>query len=328
MGIRIFIQNLAKSYQKLRYCLSYPDSFNEALPILALELVILGRVIIYEVQKRPPTGTYIAILACLAALMSLRQAKKGWSTAIWMITLGLLAFFEIHTLYKAQGEYEQLVKTNAATFQRIANTLNTVSTRLDKVANKFDGVADKLDRMMRESRDARNEERKQFVNLFKREEELFNRQQSLVKESIQIMTGGDSFGYIRFTGLYNVNAEVVGYMPVFIKVGKYPLRNVSIVISNAEFIPGKKEIISQSKRYFVGDVYNQADISDLPIPKPNPDGKQLYSFFIDASNGNWQELLVVVNNKGHYFEDIHVRDILKGNRVFESEAIPKDNILH
>jgi hypothetical protein len=79
-----------------------PHVGNEACAVWALCLYF------FSTPPLTPIGTYVAVLAFWAALVSIWPPEdKGWSKAAWVVLFAALMAFEVHNLYGDRTQHDR-----------------------------------------------------------------------------------------------------------------------------------------------------------------------------------------------------------------------------
>lgn len=144
----------------------FADFFREAyqrwLPPSVLLVCLLRFIYIhwFSPQAHPPVGTYISILALVAAVVTIWPPESHWSKAAWLLVFFSLTGLEISTLYRQREDdavKEQAAKTEEDS--RFAGILEHNQEEFDETMRRMQALGD------------------------------------LSTESVNEMTGGDSFAY-------------------------------------------------------------------------------------------------------------------------------------
>lgn len=287
---------------------------------------LVGMVMQICIKLTPPIGVYIAFLAFLGALVTIFPPKHPLIKAVWIIMFACIFWFEIDMLYEKERAYVRERTALNESFKEITDNLKE---------NTFNLVW-----MLQETKDARKEERKQFTSLLKKQENLFNNQERLTQQSINTVTGGDSFGYIEAIKPWRSHS----WLPRFKFKGKYPLYQVKAQIvdlnkfdsPNIKHYDDTQQAVDEwTKKHIhldIGDIGADESISkifNVPIQMGSELG-HLYQIFFSAKNGLWIENLKIVNVNGKQLEAIQVYTPKKGGTVksmFEQidDGFPRNN---
>jgi hypothetical protein len=85
-------------------------AYQHHLPCLIFAAVIIwGGIAEYSVPIRPPIGTYIAILAFLGILITVRAPEGRWSKAFWILAFLGLLLCEVRNLYHDRAAHDEQI---------------------------------------------------------------------------------------------------------------------------------------------------------------------------------------------------------------------------
>lgn len=216
---------------------------------------------------RPPVGVFIAMLALLGVLVPIFRdlAKIGArEKALWTTGMFSLVWLEIRSIYLDRAAHDrQEADARAAQlegFKSIAKGINETSTQ----------------------------NQQQFAATVKSFEEVMRG----VQDSINTITGGDSFAYLTFMYLQHQMAHLC-----FHHGGKYPLYGVTAKIVDLNKM---KEMIANKEPFTmplrcdiimpVGDISANAARPMGMITFTGVD-RQDYNVFFYGRNGFWSQLI-------------------------------------
>ena len=135
--------------------------YHEILSYLILDVVIWWWNISYYFNIHPPTGTYIAILAVLVAIMTILPPKNDKSKAVLVFIFCCMTALEIHTLYIDRDNYDKQHAADRDKYDRQHTALVT------EERNGFENIF------------------AQFDALIERQEGLFSHQEKISKETLE-----------------------------------------------------------------------------------------------------------------------------------------------
>jgi hypothetical protein len=242
------------------------DVYQRWLPPLMLITAVVWLGCVYFLKPaRPPVGSYVACLGCLAVVVTIWPPELNWSKAAWLVVFFCLTGLEICTLYQERSENQE---QQASARREEARAFNTIATGLStSITNN----------------------QKAFEATLRRMEYL----SQLSKENISEVTGGSSFPYITIMTAENNEVSLAGAVH-----GGYRVHNVtySLTIGRPPYVPTDEqtnEIIKNGPSgTLVGDL-SPAHIQPLRVVvHPLTDGGY-YNINLSASNGDWNEKLAV-----------------------------------
>lgn len=173
-------------------------------PVSILLLVIWICISRIFVLSHAPAGTYIGILAFVAAVVTIWPPDSPWAKAAWFVIFGGLLALELNTLYEQRQKDEaQRVEDRKQEDDRFAGLLKSQQDSFAEVLRKnqqeFDSTIGRLEGIRR-----------------------------VASENLDELTGGKSFCFF----LMNVSPrqlEGQHRLTLFV-VGKHPMHNVSAQI--------------------------------------------------------------------------------------------------
>ena len=122
--------------------------YDNHFPFLFLALLLAWTGFLVFVPAHPPIGTYVVIIGLTVAMIPFWEPEKRRSKAVWMVTFTLLAYLEIHNLYrdkesterqrnaneaKRQEQFQATVGRLDTIFRAQRGNFNTTMTRLDDI---------------------------------------------------------------------------------------------------------------------------------------------------------------------------------------------------
>jgi uncharacterized membrane protein len=226
-----------------------------AAPLVLLIAAMGWAICLYRFHTPlPPIGTYVATLAFLAAVVTIWPPEGRWPKAGWVILFGALLGFEVHNLYRDRAQHD------------------------------------------REQNDARKREDDRFAEILQNDQSEFkatmdkSRQLlSMTQESLNNITGGDSFPYV----VPQTHARV-DPVPLFMwDHGRYILTGVSVVIRNTKAYGEGDAAFLSAPEFSVGVVHPgwgkllRQGIS----PKPDASGIDSYEIEMYTQSDFFTEVL-------------------------------------
>ena len=222
----------------------------------------------------PAPGRAVAVLAAVAAAMSIHGEMKGWQKAIWMVLIGFLLCIEIRAIdndrQQNQNAQAQMRQEDRTSFQHIADSLkdsltiakgqyDSTISHVDEVSSKTEGVA------------------------------------TLAEQNLDSISGKDSYPCI----VPQSHAVVNGSIPLALhNRGKNNLTGVQVqILSPHAFTEDIREFYKPG--IDLGTV-NPIWPKPLPngiIPELDTSGIAGYTFFIWTQNGFYSEVINFRANK-------------------------------
>ncbi|MGD1106511.1 MAG: hypothetical protein ABR865_05660 [Terracidiphilus sp.] len=153
-----------------------------------------------KVGHHPPTGTYIAVMGGLAAIMALVREPPVREKVVWIVLITLLIVAEIKDLYVTDQE-------QTSTFTKINGDLTKTGQDLDKTLKGLEI------------------ERQKLGDIAIGVNSAVTTSQTAVQtatEAINTETGGNSFLYIKAKPFMRNTVELEA-----VRVGQFPLRDVT-----------------------------------------------------------------------------------------------------
>ncbi len=81
-------------------------AYHRYLPPLVFLLIVAWAVILRFVKYHPPIGTYIAVLAFGAVIVTLWPPEGRWSKVCWLLVFAGFLIFEVRNLYDDRNEHD------------------------------------------------------------------------------------------------------------------------------------------------------------------------------------------------------------------------------
>jgi hypothetical protein len=217
----------------------------------------------------PPVGFGVALLAVVAAFMSIHEHQSPYDKASWMFLVILLLGVESRSIIQAKrDENDRLTQAREAqnqeflTLRKAQNdaflaTMSGIDQSIGESQNHFKATIDIANTLLEKS-----------DNL---------QQRSM--ENLNATTGGDSFAYVLFTPW--------GVPPYLQGQGKYPLHDLRIQFL---FIDLQKGFMSPMLEYKQGalGVDQLLQLFAVHFNLPDNDHWKVFTYF-DALNGHWAQ---------------------------------------
>jgi hypothetical protein len=129
---------------------SPPPPLSDRLPFIALFLTATWGAIFFFHPVYPPVGTYIAVLAFIAAVVSLipPEPHSRLAKAVWCAVFGAILWLEVSTLYHQKHEDE----TTSAANKKVED--DRFKDILDQEHLQFSATMDKINPILEASRRA------------------------------------------------------------------------------------------------------------------------------------------------------------------------------
>jgi hypothetical protein len=242
-------------------------------PVMAVGVLLWLSCVLILKPPRPPIGTYIACLACLAVVVTIWPPESTWSKAAWLVVFFACTGLEIAILYQERAE----------------NQKQQAETRRDE-KDAFKAIADGLRESMSKNQDA-------FDTALGKMQRL----DVLSHENINEVTGGNGFVTIE-PSIYPVDKD--GMSLTAIVHGKYVIRGVGYTLNEgAPIDPNNREqrdayinefMAGRSNRLVnVGDMTPKSVLVLGRVLKPSLTDIVHYNVTISALNGPINESLDV-----------------------------------
>ena len=257
-----------------------PSFYQKWVPPLAVAAVGIWCVVLRFAHIYPPVGTYIAILAFMAVVVTIWPPEHAWSKAAWLATFFFLMGFEIHNLYRDRAQHDQQLalqrQMETDAFQTIADGLSSAITQSQQ---HFDATVERVEGVSQ-----------------------------LTQKSIGTVTGGDGFCYMTFEAK---SLEDGMAFPMFSNAGKYPLYQVSARITDlkklAAAVPfGRKGIFFKEglvamRNIEVGELTpGRSRMMPRIVFDLRDKSDQYYTVVFDARNGTWIQSIRLTYIKDHW----------------------------
>ncbi|HVB87814.1 MAG TPA: hypothetical protein VNK23_14235 [Candidatus Dormibacteraeota bacterium] len=256
-----------------------------------------------DLAWHPPVGVFIALLALISVLVPFfrdLEAMGQREKALWTVIFFALVLLEIRSIYLDRSEHDREEASARLTqlegFKSIADGINTTSIQ----------------------------NQQQFAATMKRSDEIMEG----VQDSINSITGGDSYAYVVFGDLKRAGA--------FISVvhgGKYPLHGVTARMTDVnkfkEMVENEVPLTLNNPsdiNLTVGDISANA-ARPMQTIKFSGTERQDYNIFFNGRNGFWSELVRMrwIDNK--WVSAVKVLGADGRNVLFErvDPAFPRTN---
>lgn len=146
-----------------------------------------------------------------------------------------------------------------------------------------------------------------------KEEQLafFHSEQMQTTQKLEsLITGGDSFCYFM---VYNFDMNKNSGIPTFIKLGSYPLYDVSVRVTELFFYGGDKLEISNypERRFAIGNINLPAVYYNQPFLL-NDSKRNRFNVFINARNGTITQFLDLVRYENWWYV---ATQVIRNNKV-------------
>ncbi len=244
-----------------------------ALQLLFTSVSVVFFVRILCVHWFPPPGVAIALIAVIAATMSIHSDMGRYHKAFWMAIIGAFLVLELVAIVHERREQARQQKS-----------------ALEEARAHFGDIGDGIKGAITQSSQGFKETMDQFGKIVRKTERVTK----LTKESIEDVTGGDSFGF--------VVPQTFAFEEFPLRVwnhGRHQLTGVSVTIANTTNDPNWGSGFYQP--IYIGNI---GPGDSLPVPnyliRPRPDpklGQDSYWIFISAQNGSVSQSLYFRRNK-------------------------------
>lgn len=241
-------------------------------------------------MSHPPVGFYIAVLAFLAAVVSIMPPNNHWARAAWFIFFGAVLTFEITTLYQQRREDEAAANINR---QREDEQV-AMTRRLEDI---------RLAAILHQNRVA-------------------------LGEMLNTETGGDSFCYLYLSPAQTgwiMELEKVGKYPLHSVEMQLTDNNVfqsemarlhpDIQSHRLSALNAMEQAQTRSEQSITVGDFNEPSRRLLGgHPYPNS-GQQEFSLFVGSLNGSWIEQITLRNIDGKWLEAVYVEGNAGGRPI-------------
>ena len=222
-------------------------NYSRVAESLQVPFVVLS---VYWCLFYPPPGYAVAALAFAAAIMAVRTEHfTRTEQVIWILLAGALCFIEFRAISKDRDEHDQL----------------EASIRWQDEFN-------------------RKQERRQFDKLLEHGRTLFAQEKQLTTETLNTITGGPGFCYLKF--LSNLPS-----IPFVTNAGRFPLVGVDARVADLSKPPPLSlESLRQEPILHIGNLAKRGTWLGTSSPVPfTSEEKEDFSIFFSANNGLWNE---------------------------------------
>lgn len=285
----------------------YPEQITFMAPkhrvFVAMQLSAIATALVFFGLWRftdwlPSPGVSVAIIAFIAAAMSIHGEMSGYHKAFWMVIIG--AFLVLELLAIRHADVEQAKRQKEV---------------LDEERQHFSDIADGIKGAIAQSQ-------QQFDATMKKTKILLDTTQTvnvLTERNLTNITGGSSFAYIR------PQVEGAGKGPIGLVVwnhGNEILTGVTIAISRTNDPSWGSEFYN---RYQVGTIapHDSAMIPVTITPNIGTSGRDHYWAMISAQNGTVDETIDFKESKkspGNWAVMIRVSERIRINQ--QTTAFP------
>lgn len=284
--------------------------YHQSLPVI-IGLLLLGWWACSEwFTIYPPVGVYIALLAFLAAVVTVKPPEHPWGKVVWIGVFGLVLYLEIHNLYKDRASHDAQVERDRK-----------------EARESFQKIATGIDATIKQAGE-------QFTATMKRSDQIFQ----TAREGIDSATGGSSLCYFVFSNPMD-DASSNGFAVV--QVGDYPLYDLNMRIVDLRAFAKNPVPKSQTMDEWINALGGKFDIGALAVKsswvkvaqiKLGSPSERDFSIFFGARNGFWDEALRLRKKDGKWYEALKVWRGPTGNRkrkpAFENfdKGFPKEAV--
>ena len=222
----------------------------------------------------PPPGYAVAVVAGVAAAMSVHGQMKSWQKVVWMALIGVLLVIETRAISADRAASNEAARVaREKQDDKFAEVLKAQKEQFSCIAN---GLARAI-----------NSSNEQFRVTLKNGEKLFGK----AEETVSTLTGGNGFCFI---DLFTLGM-------VAIHKGRFSLYDVNIRIANVRYYTSPGIDMSNDVVWKIPELgSNQAlpnPVIKLPYHPMDGDKAQFNVFFI-ARNGSWSESFTVIRKNG------------------------------
>src|SRR5450759_4024127 len=104
--------------------------YHQGLPVAVLVALSAWGGCVERFHIYPPVGTYIAVLAFLAAVVTIWPTEHPWGRAVWVFAFLLVMVFEVRNLYRDRADHDksqaESFKTNREQFEATMRNIETI----------------------------------------------------------------------------------------------------------------------------------------------------------------------------------------------------------
>lgn len=280
----------------------------------------------------PQAGWSVAIMAAVAAAMSVHGEMRGWQKAVWMILICVLLIVELRAISKDRRDAEKAALQDR---QRQDTEFKNV---LKAQNDDFKATSTGLETAISNSNTQFSATMAEAGKLFGKTTEAANAASKAVREA----TGEDSFAYLEFSGYPPLDARVV-------KIGDAPLYDVSVTVNEVTHCPPSLRLpmttpsmpctstmglaSKELGNFPVGtDLMELSDRAQFRLAKPPPfseggpgdlDHVSL-QIEIEARNGKWTEMFWARRRPDSTPHAIHEEIALRVyKQIYDTHGMPK-----
>lgn len=240
-------------------------------------------------------GWAVAMLAAVAAAMSIHADMRGWQKAIWMILIGSLLVIELRAINKDRKDLQTQAQTDRALQEKAFKNVR------DQQNADFNATAQGLTQAYTQSQ-------LQFAATMKRSGVILGKTSETVSntsKAVLNITGGDSFAFV-----YPLmsSGDPVAHLSIH-NGGKYSLSGVTVTIYGvaqeaSSSHPCSLKFSSVTSRISMGSIAPNEGKSILPpegvfIPFLRTDRVAHFRIWINAQNPTTTEDLYFRRAKDH-----------------------------
>lgn len=241
---------------------------------------IWGGVAECNIVGQPPIGTYIAILAFLGILITVRVPEGRWSKVFWILAFLGLLLCEVRNLYHDRTAHDEQIRKD----QRAEN--DRFAALLKSQENSFAAV-------MKQNQDESSAALTRIEKVTR-----------LSKENVDAVTGGDGFAYVDIV-VFPVDKDGLSLMAVV--HGKNVIRGVMYELTEGRppYIPTDAQmndiLAGRSRNVTIGDLTPSASRLLGNVLHPSLAKGGYYNINMFALNGSVNEKLEVRYEPGGFW---------------------------
>lgn len=252
-------------------------------------------------QHLPNPGVAVALIAFVAAAMSIHPDMRGWQKGVWMLIIGVLLIVETRAIAKDREENNTSVAAD-----RKAQNDNFAKIRTEQ-ERAFRDTADGLKSAIAQSQ-------QQFDRTMSKSDQIVTEASAIAKLSrrnIDAATGGESYAVVWLGEVINDEASFM-----LIHKGDYALRSLRLnftdraetdrVVTRASPPPTFAEIMSTVKVEMIGDLPSVSQALQTRMNLTGVDREDYKILFI-ALNGTWMEDLQLRKVSGSWVQALRIQ---------------------
>lgn len=223
----------------------------------------------------PPPGVAVAIIAVVAAMMSIHPDMEREHRALWLLIIGAFLVVEIFAIAHERTEQSRQQRIALQEEQQHFNEIaNGIRSAIEKNDAHFTATMEKSDALVRSSTIA----------------------VEIATKNLGEITGGSGFAVIMPDLLFPIHGGTEYALSVYVR-GKYPLSDVWIEqvedrgsISRQQITEFNEGKTGPRAHFPVLPLHVAAMLSGVTIPRTNK-MESIYKFSVNARNGITQETL-------------------------------------